>query len=317
MPKFDVVIGNPPYQSPGKINKKSSGNKLWPLFIKKGSEILNENGIMFMIVPSSWTSGGQNVSKGRYGVLKDTFSKRQLIYANFNGIKEKYFPKIGLSSISYFIFQNKQIEMESVLELSDGETIKMDLSKESIISPVMNSKTVSLFQKMMSYPEKFNFFSCNKSKSNIQKDIIENQEKTNEYFQEVWIMGSDKTNDLLKRYINRILSKQFLRKKLLLKTQTRYWSPYFSNETQDILAQSYILFLNDNESKENVYSVFYSKLFTFLCYNLQIKVNGFMKTNIVKNLPKVDLTRSWTDEELYKHFNLTEDEIKFIEEQVK
>jgi len=30
-----------------------------------------------------------------------------------------------------------------------------------------------------------------------------------------------------------------------------------------------------------------------------------------------DLTRSWTDEELYEHFDLTKDEIKFIEETVK
>jgi len=33
-------------------------------------------------------------------------------------------------------------------------------------------------------------------------------------------------------------------------------------------------------------------------------------------IPAVDLSRSWTDEELYKHFNLTEEEIKLIEETV-
>jgi predicted RNA methylase len=34
-------------------------------------------------------------------------------------------------------------------------------------------------------------------------------------------------------------------------------------------------------------------------------------------IPIVDFTRSWTDAELYKHFNLTQDEITFIESNIK
>ena len=34
-------------------------------------------------------------------------------------------------------------------------------------------------------------------------------------------------------------------------------------------------------------------------------------------LPKIDLSKSWTDEELYKYFNLTQEEIDYIESQVK
>ena len=42
-----------------------------------------------------------------------------------------------------------------------------------------------------------------------------------------------------------------------------------------------------------------------------------MKTNMVRALPKLDLTRTWTDQELYAHFGLTDEEIRYIEEQVK
>ena len=34
-------------------------------------------------------------------------------------------------------------------------------------------------------------------------------------------------------------------------------------------------------------------------------------------VPAIDLTRTWTDQELYEHFNLTEEEINYIEEQVR
>ena len=34
-------------------------------------------------------------------------------------------------------------------------------------------------------------------------------------------------------------------------------------------------------------------------------------------VPKVDLKKKWTDEKLYKHFDLTEEEIQFIETHIK
>lgn len=38
---------------------------------------------------------------------------------------------------------------------------------------------------------------------------------------------------------------------------------------------------------------------------------------VFKSIPKVDLTRTWTDAELYAHFGLTEEEIAYIEATVK
>ena len=38
---------------------------------------------------------------------------------------------------------------------------------------------------------------------------------------------------------------------------------------------------------------------------------------LLTNIPTIDLTRSWTDQELYQHFNLTQDEIDLIEAVVK
>lgn len=38
---------------------------------------------------------------------------------------------------------------------------------------------------------------------------------------------------------------------------------------------------------------------------------------VFKLIPKIDLTRQWTDAELYKHFNLTQEEIDLIESTVK
>ena len=60
--KFDIIIGNPPYNINGnikvptnKINeKKSDGKTIWKIFIKKYFYLLNENGYLSLCVPAIW-----------------------------------------------------------------------------------------------------------------------------------------------------------------------------------------------------------------------------------------------------------------------
>jgi hypothetical protein len=49
--KFDVIMGNPPYNSPG---LKSNGNVLYPRFLQKSLQLLKENGYMCMVTPPGW-----------------------------------------------------------------------------------------------------------------------------------------------------------------------------------------------------------------------------------------------------------------------
>jgi hypothetical protein len=48
--KFDVIIGNPPFQNG---NKGGGQNKIYNLFCKQGLNLLNNQGILYFIVPSS------------------------------------------------------------------------------------------------------------------------------------------------------------------------------------------------------------------------------------------------------------------------
>lgn len=60
--KFDVIIGNPPYNGNGlkkvptnsSLNKKQDGITLWHRFIKHSMSLLKDDGYMNMIVPSIW-----------------------------------------------------------------------------------------------------------------------------------------------------------------------------------------------------------------------------------------------------------------------
>lgn len=60
--EFDFIIGNPPYNNNGLkkvptnkgVNKKEDGTTVWIPFIKKSVELLKENGMMVVIIPSIW-----------------------------------------------------------------------------------------------------------------------------------------------------------------------------------------------------------------------------------------------------------------------
>ena len=61
-PKFDIIIGNPPYNCNGqiktptntKIEKKGDGITIWPDFIKKAISLLSLSGYLLAIIPAIW-----------------------------------------------------------------------------------------------------------------------------------------------------------------------------------------------------------------------------------------------------------------------
>ena len=91
--------------------------------------------------------------------------------------------------------------------------------------------------------------------------------------------------------------------------------PYIDNVGIPHCVSSYVILLNDDDTFEGALSVFNSKLFKYLVQ--ENRTSGFVQIYVVKNLPYVDLSRSWTDAELYAHFNLTEEEINLIESTIK
>jgi hypothetical protein len=51
--RFDVVMGNPPFNPP-KTETGSSGNNIWANFVMKSFHILNENGFLSLVHPPGW-----------------------------------------------------------------------------------------------------------------------------------------------------------------------------------------------------------------------------------------------------------------------
>jgi site-specific DNA-methyltransferase (adenine-specific) len=69
------------------------------------------------------------------------------------------------------------------------------------------------------------------------------------------------------------------------------------------------------EEAKNVYDYLRTKFVRFLI--LQTLVGMNLSINNFRFVPWQDFTKSWTDEELYEKYNLTQEEIEFIESMIK
>ena len=75
--KFDIIIGNPPYQ--WKRENETRSHSLWDLFIEKSLSILENDGYLSMVHPGSW----RNYS-GKFENIKIKFLSRDILYLNIN-----------------------------------------------------------------------------------------------------------------------------------------------------------------------------------------------------------------------------------------
>ena len=299
--KFDVVLGNPPFQNPG----KSKGNKLWPKFIMQSVELTKDDGYFALVSPTGWASGGNNIP-GNRGVISDVFAKNQI-----HTIKDanEHF-NVGID-IAYFVGQVKKVTKKTDLILTDGKS-KVDFRKSEFISPRFNQLDMSITQKVFfGGHEKFDVVSFDRS---IKRGtVVESSEPTKKFKFKHYVLGGSTAKNAGFTYLDFNNSPKLDFPKVLFTIGNRYWQPYYDMENACVASQGFAIPIEKKATVKSLKSIFESKVFTYVNFWYQLNMKGFMKTNIAKSLPKLDMTKTWTDKEIYKVFDLNKEEIDHIE----
>ena len=121
--KFDVVMGNPPYNKSkdGTLKGGYGGRSLWDLFVVKSlNDWVSENSYLVFIHPPSWRKPEH--------YLWEVLGKKQLLYLKTYSKKEgnKIF---GCSTlVDYYVLKNTNIYKETIIDGQDGKTYSINLN---------------------------------------------------------------------------------------------------------------------------------------------------------------------------------------------
>jgi hypothetical protein len=288
----DVITGNPPYQNSDGVNK------LWPLFVKKALSLLNDDGVLAFVTPSIWVyRDGRKTS-----AVRTEIENWSIKYIDLTA--SRYFPTVGEDICSYVVCKgNTETEVVSAF----GKTTIQDATIEKIagtntnpiISSIMkkvensNADRLSLHRDMRHSAKDNPAFST--EKINGHQHLVHYTASQSYYLEKIW----GETNQL-KVMIN--VSGNYYHK-------TEADKYIFKTTAMSGKGMYHIPVSNDTEAN-NLISILRSKAFRF--YIESEKTSGF--TTGLPKLPMLDVTKTYTDSDIYHHFGFTQDEIKYIED---
>lgn len=319
--KFDVIIGNPPYQ----MQTGTTSAQATPIYDKfVESAIRLHPRYLIMIIPSRWFSGGMGLNNFRKKMLEDKRIRKMVDYPN----SKDCFSGVSISGgVNYFLWDreyNGYCEFKSNTTYGSS-TRKRDLSEFDLL--IRDNIGVDIVKKVNKLKEK--------SLSEIVSPINLFNLKTS-------FRGEDKdSNNSLKvfhsngfGYMNKRELKNghsYVNKyKIMLSNTTSEHAGEPSKDGKyklfstikvlghDEIATFSYLILGCYEKKthaENLKNYLTTKFSRFLV--LQAISSIHISKEKFSYLPLQDFSKSWTDEYLYKKYNLSEPEIKHIENLIK
>ncbi len=318
--KFDVIIGNPPYQlSDGAGGGGSSAIPLYHLFIKQAKKMTPR--YLTMIIPSRWFSGGKGLDDFRDEMLHDTRLRKIVDFP----LSTDCFTGVDIQGgVCYFLWDkdnpgdceittiNHQEENSSVRPLlENGCDVfirynkavsiyrKVKALKENSFADIISSrKPFGLASDYRNFSDKYFGGAvkiyANKTEGWIKKSQIEaNQDLIDEF--KVYISFAYGMGD----FPHQIINKPFIGLKNTCCTETYLAIGPFETEQ---IAQNVIKYIK-------------TKFFRFLVLLIKNTQNATKK--VYQFVPMQDFNEEWTDEKLYKKYKLTKDEIAFIESMVR
>ena len=329
--KFDVIIGNPPYQLNDGGGVGSSAKPIYQLFIQQAKK-LNPNHLV-MIVPSRWFSGGKGLDEFRDEMLDDNRMKEIHDYPNASecfpgpeikgGVNYFHWEKAYQGDCTINTYENHKCisSMKRALREKDSDILIRYNEGIEILKKIKKIQEPS-FNELISANDPFGFDvrvtgSYRRVKPKFKKEFFEGSVK---FYYNGWkreglgYMEKDKitkNTEWVDKY------------KILI---PKAWGEGdsktdrlrgFIAEVPSCCTETYLV-INPTDNRdecENILTYINTRFFHFMTSLGKITQNTMKKA--YQFVPMQDFSKPWTDEELYKKYKLTKKEIAFIEKMVR
>lgn len=327
--KFNAIVGNPPYNKLNGGGNGTSGDVLYDKFVQIAKMLKPQS--VSMIMPARWYTSGEL-----------EYIRKELLYDNKIEVLHDYpnandcFNNVEIKGGVCYFFWNKTYNGQCNIYThakSHIERTKRPLLEPGINILVRYAKMVPIIQKILSFNENsfsnivsandpFGFDVREKGSYKRVKPSFETRPSENRipfyYFR--WQskgIGYVDRNSIRKNQDWIDCYKIFIPKAWGNGDITTDTLTPLIPELHSCCTETYLVvgpFKSEHEAK-NVISYINTRFFKLMIFVLKLTQNTMQ--DAYKYVPMQDFSKSWTDRELYKKYNLSIDDIEFIESMIK
>ncbi|MDA3979713.1 Eco57I restriction-modification methylase domain-containing protein [Gallibacterium sp. AGMB14963] len=317
--KFDVIIGNPPYQlSDG--GAQASARPIYQKFVEQAKKLQPE--YLVMIIPARWYAGGKGLDEFRMTMLQDQ-QIREL--HDFPNSQDCFAGVVIEGGICYFLWQKGTTGMTTVFSYENGRVISQAtryLQEKNLEIFIRDNQAINILHKILGFNEN-NFSQLISSRkpfgfATTFKGYARTKDNTVKFYanKEVNYICRDDVR-MNQDWIN--LHKVFISYAYGMGNEAPYQviNKPFLGEPNSCCSETYLVIgpFEKKEIAENVISYICTKFFRFMVF---LKKNTQHATkNTYQFVPMQDFSQRWDDQKLYTKYSLTEEEIAFIESMVR
>lgn len=321
--KFDVIIGNPPYQ----LNDGGSGTGIsaLPLYDKFIEQALKLNPrFLTMIIPARWYAGGRGLNDFRNNMLNNNHLKVLVDYPK----SRDCFEGVDIAGgVCYFLYDKQHIGNCTIINCVGKEKTTLERSLNEFPIFLRYNKSVDIIRKVR-----------------IEKNFLSDTGFTSNPFGFRSFVRGSKITDSNNRIalitsdgINYISESQVVKNRNEIGKYKVCFGKInpdrggvngnainynvinkpFVTKPNEIISETYLLIktMDDSESANNCITYLKTRFARFLIFMSMSSMN-ITNSNLMF-LPEQDFSHPWTDEMLYAKYNLTEEEINFIESMIR
>lgn len=316
--KFDVIVGNPPYQ----LDSGGFGAQATPIYHKfvEQAKLLKPRYIAF-IIPSRWFAGGMGLSQFRADMLADKHIKELVDYPNASDC----FPGVDIKGgVNYFVWDSEYSGDTTIRTIiGDDELPSMKRPLGEYDTFIRYNQAIPVLRKVRGKNEEsvtviasgLNPFNIPTNFRNYDK--IDNPDKiklyargdtgymldtmvqANRQWRNKYKVLASKAAEGAGTYPNNIIGKPIVAEMPSVCTMTYFCAGIFDTESE---AKNYALYMK-------------SRFFRFLV-SLKKNTQDFNRDKM-EFVPLLPMNEEWTDEKLYARYGIDADEQAFIESMIK
>ena len=316
--KFDVIIGNPPYQlSDGGFGRSAS--PIYNRFVEQAKK-LNPR-YLTMIIPARWFGGGKGLNEFRAKMLNDNHIRKIVDFEDSSDV----FPGVSVAGgICYFIWEQNStgpceianmhngIQAISTRDLNEFNTFIRHSQAVPIVRKVLAKNEKRMHKQVSSYkpfglrtfvkPQKTGDIILHWQKGEgpyKRKDITIGVEMIDKWKVISSRSGHEHAGNPGTDGARRVLAKIEVLPPGTICTETYLVIGSYSNEKK---ARNLVAYMKTR---------FFRFMLSLFMYSHSITKDTYTF------VPILDMAKRWTDEQLYKRYGLTKDEIAFIESKIR